>query len=228
MVIPDTYCWVDSESGATEFIPFLIWQYYPKWFWKAGSEKVKVVRFGWFNLYHMWNFEEIRIWRSQVLILPVYPAIPKMVLGNQDKVRWPSPIWLVQIAYKLVFQGDSESEEGNLYFSKLKWIILVNYSIKWFIEKYKFPSSDSESPWKTSLYAIWTSQIRDGHLTLSWFPHTILGIAGYTGRIRTWDLHILISSKFCIHMVQVEPSKSDNFDFFTASFPKPFWVVLPN
>ena len=30
MVIPDTYCWVDSESGATELIPFLIWQYYPK------------------------------------------------------------------------------------------------------------------------------------------------------------------------------------------------------
>ena len=46
MVIPDPYCLVDSESGATELIPFLIWQYYPKWFRKAGSEKVKVVRFG--------------------------------------------------------------------------------------------------------------------------------------------------------------------------------------
>ena len=52
MVIPDTYCGVDSESGATELIPFLIWQYYPKWFRKAGGEKVKVVQFGWFNLNH--------------------------------------------------------------------------------------------------------------------------------------------------------------------------------
>jgi hypothetical protein len=58
MVIPDTYCCVDSKSGATELIPFLIWQYYPKWFQKASGEKVKVVQFGWFNLYHMQNFEE--------------------------------------------------------------------------------------------------------------------------------------------------------------------------
>ena len=94
-------------------------------------------------------------------------------------------------------------------------------------EKYKFSSSDSESPWKTSLYAIWTSQIGDGHLTLSWYPHTILGIAGYTGRIRTWDVDILILLNIS-HMVQVEQSKSDNFDFFTAGFSKPFWVVLPN
>ena len=78
-----------------------------------------------------------------------------------------------------------------------------------------------------NLYAIWTSQIRDGHLTLSWYPHTIWGIAGYTGRIRTWDVDILILLKIS-HMVQVKPSKSDNFDFFTAAFSKPFWVVLPN
>ena len=68
-----------AMSGATELIPFLIWQYYPKWFWKAGGEKVKVVRFGWFDLYHMQNLRRIRISISQVLILPVYPAIPKMV-----------------------------------------------------------------------------------------------------------------------------------------------------
>ena len=29
-------------------------------------------------------------------------------------------------------------------------------------------------------------------------------------------------------MVQVEPSKSDNFAFFTAGFLKLIWVVLPN
>ena len=146
-------------------------------------------------MYHMQNFEEIKIWRSQVLILPVYPPIPKMVWENQDKVRWPSLIWLVQFAYRLVFQRDSESEEGNLYFSINHLITRIIY---FNFEKYKFPSSDSESPWKTSLYAIWTSQIGDSHPTLSWFPNTILGIAGYTGRIRTWDLHILISSKFHI------------------------------
>ena len=50
--------WQARGSGTTELIPFLIWQYYPKWFRKAGGEKVKVVRFGWFNLYHMRNFEE--------------------------------------------------------------------------------------------------------------------------------------------------------------------------
>jgi len=118
MVIPDTYCWVDSKSGATESIPFLIWQYYPKWFRKAGGEKVKVVQFGWFNLYHMQNFEE-----SQNIKVPGPDSscathYTQMVWGHQDGVRWPSPIGLVQIASRLVFRGDSESEEGNFYFSK--------------------------------------------------------------------------------------------------------------
>ena len=58
MVILDMYCGVDSKSGPTKLIPFLIWQYYPKWFRKAGNEKVKVVQFGWFDLYQMRNFEE--------------------------------------------------------------------------------------------------------------------------------------------------------------------------
>ena len=49
-VIADTYCWVDSKYVATESIFFQIGQYYPKWFQKAGGEKVKVVQFGWFNL----------------------------------------------------------------------------------------------------------------------------------------------------------------------------------
>jgi hypothetical protein len=86
---------------------------------------------------------------------------------------------------------------------------------------------DSQYPWKTSLDTIWTSPIGDGHLTPSQCPHTILGIVGCTGRIRTWDLDILTHLKI-LHMVQVEPSKLDNFDFFTASFLKPFWLVLPN
>ena len=120
MVIPDTYCWVDSESGATELIPFLIWQYYPKWFQKPVVKKSKLSDLDGLTCTICEILRRIRISRSQVLILPVYPEIPKMVLGYHDKVRWPSLIWLVQIAYRLVFQGDSESEEGNLYFSKLK------------------------------------------------------------------------------------------------------------
>ena len=31
-----------------------------------------------------------------------------------------------------------------------------------------------------------------------------------------------------LKVLEVEPSKLDNFDFFTAGFSKPFWVVLPN
>ena len=59
MVILDMYCGVDSKSGPTKLIPFLIWQYYPKWFQKAGDEKVKVVQFGWFNLFLDQFFKEI-------------------------------------------------------------------------------------------------------------------------------------------------------------------------
>jgi hypothetical protein len=58
MVFPDAYCQVDSGPGVPEWIPFLMGQYYPKWFRKAGGEKVKVVQFGCFNLYQMRNFKE--------------------------------------------------------------------------------------------------------------------------------------------------------------------------
>ena len=75
----------------------------------------------------------VRISRSQALILPVHPAIPKMVWGHQDGVKQPSPIRLVQIASRPVFQGASESEEGNCYFSNDSQLIdnnKINNKIK--------------------------------------------------------------------------------------------------
>ena len=54
---------------------------------------------------------------SQALILPVNPVVPKMVWEYQDGVGPSSLNGLVQIASKLVFQRDSESEEANFHFS---------------------------------------------------------------------------------------------------------------
>ena len=148
--------------------------------------------------------------------------------GIENMTIW---LWVqTSLTHPIQPPGDMTLKKKKPRFSC--WIensckIIINYSSKLFIEKYKFSSSDSEYSCKTSLDAIWTSQIGDGHLTLSWYSHTILGIAGYTGRIRTWDLDILILLKIS-HVVQVKPSKLDNFDFFTAGFSKSFWVVLPN
>jgi hypothetical protein len=60
MVIPDAYLWVDSKSGVPKSISFLIWQYYPKWSWKAGGENIEVAQFGRLKLYQMQKFEEIQ------------------------------------------------------------------------------------------------------------------------------------------------------------------------
>ena len=144
MVIPDTYCWVDSKSGAPKWITFLMRQYYPKWFWKAGSEKVKVVWFGWFNLYQMWNFKE------------------------SQNIKVPGPDSSCASCYTQNGAGDTRMGSGDhlcLGWFKLHLIFKNNNKLPY--EKFKFPSVYSESPQKTSLDTIWTSPNRDGHLTPS-------------------------------------------------------------
>ena len=69
--------------------------------------------------------------------------------------------------------------------------------------------------------------LTDGHLIPSWcLPHHF-GYSGMHSKNQDMDLDILTLLKISC-LVEVEPSKLDNFDFFTAGFSKPFWVVLPN
>ena len=58
-----------------------------------------------------------RISRSHKPIWPVASTILKMVYGHEERARKCSLIWTVQLVSRLIFQGESKSEEGNLKFS---------------------------------------------------------------------------------------------------------------
>ncbi len=62
------------------------------------------------------------------------------------------------------------------------------------------------------LGASWTIPIRDGHPTCSDVPITVFGIAGATGRIKSWDIdiHILLEN---LVPEQVKPFQSEDLKF---------------
>ena len=75
-------------------------------------------------IWMVWLLPDIKFWGESeyqgfmswfLLCIPLYP---KWCGRHQDGIRWPSLIGLVQIASRLFFQEDSESEEGNCYLSK--------------------------------------------------------------------------------------------------------------
>ena len=66
-----------------------------------------------------------RISRSHDPIWPVASPIPKMVYGHEERVRKCSLIGMVQLVSRLIFQGESKSEEGNLKFSL--WVFIQPY-----------------------------------------------------------------------------------------------------
>ena len=67
----------------------------------------------------------IRISRSHDLIWPVASVIAKTIYGHEERVRQCSPIGMVQLVSRPIFQGESKSEEGNLKFSL--WVLIQPY-----------------------------------------------------------------------------------------------------
>ena len=169
-------------------------------------------------------------WKSQSCSIWMAQLVPYAKFWGESEYQGPRSWFFLCILQYPKWCGDTRIRSGDHFWFGWFKLHLDWFSWRFWIWRGKFlflKVTLTESPWKTSLDAIWTSQIGDGHLTLSWYPHTIFGIAGYTGRIGTWDLDILILLKI-LHMVQVEPAKLDNFDFFTTGFLKPFLVVWPN
>ena len=125
--------------------------------------------------------------KSQVLILPVAPTMSKMVLGHQERIKftwkvnhhiWTSSVYLLSVP------------------PVQYWFDHTRLSI----ENFQFSSSNSESSQKLGLDTIWNNPIEKDHQILPWCPNTILGIAGVTGRIRTWPM--LINQTFpCFVMI---------------------------
>jgi hypothetical protein len=160
--------------------------------------------------------------------------------GHLDKVTWSSPdtwidlsvardtdqLWIFQVCIlnllkKQVWTQVEPSHTEPITFSDFN--IHYGSSHIWcYSRNFKFPCSDSESPEELSLDKSCLTQFGAGHPTPSSCPYIVLGIAGATDKIGTWDVDILNLLKKRV-WVQVEPSKSEGVKF---PVNKPTLIIL--
>jgi hypothetical protein len=150
--------------------------------------------------------------------------------GHLDKVTWSSPdtwidlsvardtdqLWkfrvcILNLLKKQVWTQVEPSHTEPITFSNFNTHYGSSH-IWCYSGNFKFPCPDSESPEELSLDKSCPTQFGAGHLTPSSCPYIVLGIAGATGRIGTWDVDILNLLEKRV-WVQVEPSKSEGVKF---------------
>ena len=113
--------------------------------------------------------------------------------------------------------------------SHMKPITFSNFNIYYrsshiwcYSRNFKFPCPDLKSPEELSPDKSCPTQFGADHLTPSLCPYIVLGIAGATGRIWTWDIYILNLLEKLV-WVQVKLSKLEGVKF---PVNKPTLIIL--
>ena len=164
--------------------------------------------------------------------------------GHLDKVTWSPPdtwidlsvardtyqLWrfwvcILNLLKKQVWTKVEPSHMEPITFSNFN--IHHGFSHIWcYSRNFKFPCPDSESPAELSLYKSCSTQFRAGHPTPSSCPYIVLGIAGATGWIGTWDVDILNLLEKQV-WVQVKPSKLEGVKFPINKFMLIILILQP-